>query len=110
MPNRANLSLAAALGFAGLLLGAAFANAQTIVGIASQNFCSVAIVTCNQSPEDSCPLQFNGSMAQGQSFTSNTGRLCYKRENRPGDCASGQMVSWNCATRTISGSENFSIQ
>ena len=93
-----------------LLLGFVYpAGAQQINAIASQNFCRVEVVTCNQSNVDGCPRVYQGAMTAGQRVTSFTGHLCYKRENRPGDCNSGLENNWNCFTRSISGAEDDEI-
>jgi hypothetical protein len=74
------------------------ARAQQITGTANQNFCRVVIVTCEEGSEDTCRPVFDGSMSNQQSFTSNTGRLCFKRERKIGDCKSGLVPHWSCAT------------
>jgi hypothetical protein len=83
--------------------------AGDITATASQNYVHVEIIFCNQSDLDNCPLVFNGPMTQGQSITSNTGHLCYKRENYPGDASRGMEVNWNCDSNSIDTPDTFSI-
>jgi hypothetical protein len=98
-------SLLATISFVATLTGA---EAQPITGTANQNFCQVVVVTCEEGSEDTCRPAFKGSMSSGQSFTSQTGRLCYKREKKIGDCKSGLLPYWNCAT--AAGHPSFLIQ
>jgi hypothetical protein len=91
-----------------LLLTAATATAASLTGTANQRFCQVIIATCAEGSEDTCRPEFSGSMSEGQSFTSKTGRLCYKRDRKPGDCGSGLQPYWNCATHF--GNPNMLIQ
>lgn len=74
------------------------AHAQQLTGTANQSFCHVVIVTCEEGSEDSCRPEFDGRMTNGQSFTSRTGRLCYKRDKTAGDCRSGLSPYWSCAS------------
>jgi hypothetical protein len=98
--------------FSALLLGLAAATAAyagAITGKATEAFARVIIVTCNQSNVDACSPVHDGPMAKGDTVVSNTGHLCYKRENRPGDASSGMASSWKCDTNTLDSPENFDI-
>jgi len=92
-----------------LIAASSPAFAGDIVASSSQNFQRVEIIVCNNANLDQCPIVYNGPMAAGQSFTSSTGHLCYKRENYPGDVSRGMESNWSCDTNTNDEAETWSI-
>jgi hypothetical protein len=86
--------------------GMSQANAGRITARASIAFCRVAAIDCDQSNLDACPRIFDGALGQGQVLTSNTGHLCYKRSNDPGNCASGLASNWSCFTNSNSSPDD----
>lgn len=91
------------------LLIASAAYAGDVTAKASQNFARVQINTCNMMNPDQCPVVFDGPMSAGQTYRSDTGRLCYKRENYPGNAQSGMEASWNCHSNPSDSPETSSI-
>ena len=82
------------------------ANAGRITARATQSFCQVVAIDCNQSNLNSCPLIFSGPLGQGQVLTSFSGHLCYKRSNNPSNCASGLAGNWSCFSNTLNAPDD----
>jgi hypothetical protein len=77
---------------------------------ASQGFCQVQIREGNWADPDQNPVTFNGPMSSGQQYVGSEGnQVCYRRSNNPSDCSSGLTVSATCASHTISGTYDASI-
>jgi hypothetical protein len=77
---------------------------------ASQNFCQVQICEGNFLDADANPVVFDQRMNQGQQFTGREGtQVCYRRSNNPPDCNTGLMAIPVCASHSISGTYDASL-
>lgn len=76
-----------------------------------ESVCRVEITWGPNAPNGT-PVESYSDVPRNWSITK-PDRLCYRRASTPDNCDSGMTqwnTQWRCATETVSGSEEFSLQ